>query len=540
MKDPLSYQIQQLLKRNNILIDFDELSFQIKSHPTYPSLHSVTGVLDHFNIGNIALDVPNTTDTLEQLPKTFLAQVEIDEQKQFVVVTKAKDNYQLTYTAKLKKSLTQSQFLEQFTGIVLVVDKDESNLDNNNTASKTPIINVLKIVSVVLFITLLLNNTNDLAHYIFLSLSFIGIYLAHTILKQEQGISTVLGDAFCSNPSEKKNCNAVLSSKAATVFKNLKLSDVSSMYFIGLSLSTFLLAINNNPMFSIQLISLLALPAILYSIYYQAIIIKKWCLLCLGIVAILCIQALLSLISFQPIYHLESILISLLSFSFTSTFWLIKSDLLKDNKSLKKMKVSYYKFKRNFDLFITQLDKSKSINTLINTTGEIVLGNTNSNLEITIITNPLCGHCKPVHKTLEQILKNYSESVKLTIRFNVNSKNDESLAVKITLRLLELYNTKGPKICLEAMHEIYGKLSPKEWLKKWNYCEISTTYLPILQEQYSWCKDNTINFTPELLINGKSYPKIFDRSDLIYFIEELDLNSQQNSDPIDLQKMPKL
>ena len=26
----------------------DELEFQLLSHPSYPSLHAVTGVLDHF------------------------------------------------------------------------------------------------------------------------------------------------------------------------------------------------------------------------------------------------------------------------------------------------------------------------------------------------------------------------------------------------------------------------------------------------------------------------------------------------------------
>ena len=43
-----------LLRKNGIQFDKDEFLFQIQSHPSYPSLHSITGVLEHFNIDNIA------------------------------------------------------------------------------------------------------------------------------------------------------------------------------------------------------------------------------------------------------------------------------------------------------------------------------------------------------------------------------------------------------------------------------------------------------------------------------------------------------
>ena len=39
-------------------------------------------------------------------------------------------------------------------------------------------------------------------------------------------------------------------------------------------------------------------------------------------------------------------------------------------------------------------------------------------------------------------------------------------------------------------------------------------------------KRTAINFTPEILINGKSFPKEYSRTDLIFFIEDLEENSQ--------------
>ena len=81
MKDYLIYVTVQLLKKNAIFFDKQELAFQIQSHPSYPSLHAVTGVLDHFNIDNIAAEVPQNLETLLELPNCFLAQVETEKGK---------------------------------------------------------------------------------------------------------------------------------------------------------------------------------------------------------------------------------------------------------------------------------------------------------------------------------------------------------------------------------------------------------------------------------------------------------------------------
>ncbi|MDG5492528.1 thioredoxin domain-containing protein [Psychroserpens sp. SPM9] len=532
MKDALSYLVQQLLKKNKINVDFDELAFQIQSHPTYPSLHAITGVLDHFNIENLAIDVPKTNEVVQQLPNTFLAQIDIDSQKQFAIVTKLKDRLKLILNSKDKKVLSQSEFLNQFTGIVLAVDKEDTQLNTPTSHVKSIVVKSAFVLSILLIGFLFLKTNPNLISTLFFLLSLIGLYVTTNIIKQERGEVSVLGDAFCATVTEKKNCNAVLSSKGATIIKDVKLSDLSLIYFTALALSTFLLSLNNNTIFIPKLIGLLALPITLFSLYYQVAVIKKWCYLCLAIVGIIWIQAGLSLTHFTPNYELTSILITSLSFTSITAFWLLESQTRKDNKSLQQTKVSYFKFKRNFEIFSDQLLKSKVIDTHINDLSEIVFGNPKSNLNITIITNPLCGHCKQVHTLLEQIIHRYPQSAKLTVRFNINPKDPEAITTKITSRLLEIYNNDGELTCLKAMHDIYGDFSTEAWLTKWHQCTEPQTYISILQEEYSWCMKHAINFTPELLINGQSYPKAFDRDDLIYFIEDLQEqleNTEQHS-----------
>jgi len=532
MKDPLSFLVQQLLKAHKIVVDFDELNFQIQSHPTYPSLHAVTGVLDHFDVENLALDVPKNLETFNQLPNTFLAQLEINSQKQFAIVRKTDNECKLLIGKNDNRTVSHLEFLNQFTGILLAVEKDVTKPTSSVSILNPNLTKGLILVMLIAFAVILMLSKPTILDISFLGLSILGIYISVSIFKQEQGESNILGNAFCSNPSEKKNCNTVLNSKAATIYKDLKLSNLSIIYFTGMALAISFLLLGKKSIFTLNLISLMTLPITIYSIYFQSIVVKKWCFLCLSIVAVMWCQACITLLDFQSFYSIESTVTVVLSFSFTILFWLTASKLLKENKTLKKIKVNHYKLKRNFDLFNTKLDAAKTVNTYIKSTKEIVFGNNASKLDIVVITNPLCGHCKPVHKSIEHIIKTHPKSTKLTVRFNISPKNPESIAVKIALRLLEIYHSEDISTCLEAMHEVYGNTTPNDWLNRWNECTKPKTYLSILENQYEWCSQNSINFTPEILINGKAYPKMFDRSDLVYFIEDLEEQSELNSNSI--------
>lgn len=535
MKNSLIYQVQQLLKLNKITFDKNELAFQIESHPSYPSLYAITGVLDHFNVDNLALDVPVTEETLKQLPKSFLAQIKTDYDTEFVVVKNNGLKYEVIYNNKKKSTLSLSAFLEKFTGIIVAIEKNEESLETGN--SRDNLTRNKIIISILLFCihyALLDPSINSILFFI---ISIIGLYISYATFKQEQGEESFLGNAFCSDASEKKDCAAVLNSKGAKVFENYKLSNLSLVYFSGLSISIYLLTILKTNLSFPLLISIIAIPITIYSLYYQYFIVKQWCLLCLSIVIVLWGQALIAIINFNNITFssLENLLI--IGFAFSLAFVAEKFifSFIKTKNEFRKTKVEYYKFKNNFSLFNSLLEKSEIINTTLNTS-EIIFGNRNAKVNITIITNPFCGHCRVVHSLVENIYKKYSNDVHLCIRFNVNVTNPQSHAVKITSRLLELYEN-DTATCLNAMHDIYKGLKPKKWLEKWKNCYNSTHYMEVLKKESDWCKKNNINFTPEILINGKSFPKEYDRSDLIYFID--DLIEQNESNSIELTKNEK-
>lgn len=509
LKDQLITITKKLLKSNKISFDAKELAFQIKSHPSYPSLHSITGVLDHFGIENIAAEVPTTLDVLNQLPSSFIAQLSTDKGDDLYYVNKKSDNYSI-YSDELSY-ISKKDFLLDFTGVILAVEKTE----HKHVKRKNNGLNFLFLgIGLILTSAYLFNSFINYWQLIYFLLSALGSLISYSIIRQELGDSTIIGDAFCSGTSEKKDCDAVLSSKGANLFFGLKLSDLSIVYF----LSNLLLSVFNYN--NAILISFLSIPVIFYSLIYQYKVIKSWCLLCLSIAGVLVLQTLVSYLSLiSADYTLQSFIASSLVFVLNFIIWYNARPLIDEYVSLQSDKLESQKFKRNFDLFETMLQKSQTYDTVITNSNEIVLGNKNALLEIVVVTNPFCGHCKQVHKTVEKILEVYSDIVKVIIRFNVDTSKDNSKGLKVASVLNDIYFNRNEVICLEAMSEIYEGANYEDWLIKW---ESDDSLNPnTVKSQKEWCVRNAINFTPELLVNGKSYPKEYKRNDLLFFIEDL-------------------
>ena len=534
MKDTLSFLVQSLLQKNKINVNSDELDFQIQSHPSYPSLHAITGVLTHFNIENTAIKVPVDKETLAQLPTHFIAQVKRNKQNNFALVLNKGKDYKLIFSNKESETISDLIFLEQFTGILVAVEKDETKTANqtNTTRFQKP----LFAIALVLFVSLFFISSPNLSNSIYFVLSLIGIGISLLIIQHDLGLSSKIIDSICSQESKTTNCNAVLNSKGATLYKDIKLSDASLIYFVSISMASLFLSLTNISFNLLYIISLIATPIIAYSIYYQIKVSKNWCALCLAIASVLVLQASVFFFTESNFNVLRIKTGLLIGFSFVTiaSVWLFINSKLRQELALKKLKVTSTKFKRNFDLFNTLLQQSESVNTTLTNTPEIVLGNKNALLNITVIINPFCGHCKNVHNLMESILKRYHNAVSITIRFNINPSNLESNGMQVSSRLLELFHTEGELNCLKAMHDIYNNVDATAWLAKWKKVANLETYSNILEAEYNWCLDNNINFTPEILINGKSFPKAYNREDLLFFIEDLNENLKQTNNVLEV------
>lgn len=522
MEETLRFLLKTILKKEGYIINFDELKLQLLSHPSYPSLHSISGVLEHFNIENIALEVPENKETLFQLPTSFLSLVSEENGQEFVVVNQQKDTIKLLYGNKKEKKISIDEFLTIWVGVIVVIEKPTIETTNKRITN-TSLLDSVYFLSLAVLLSMFFFTKPSLFQSSHFIISLVGVGISFLIVKHELGFHSKMLDKFCT-ATETTSCDAVFNSKGASISKYFKLSDISLIYFAGLTLS-WLISINfsvNNNIF--VLLTLITLPITLYSIYYQYYIVKKWCPLCLGIVAVLWLQCCTLFIfdtNFTSIkFDSVSIFILFFSFLLTTSLWLFIKPLLIKQQELEKLEIEHYKFKRNFDLFNAIFSKGKIINTKINNSQEIVLGNKNAPLQILIITNPSCFYCKEAHTDLEKILNKNSDNINITIRFNV-PLNEDNIANKVAKRVLEIYNTETEEKCKEALHEVYkSNADQNKWLLKWKESN-NNSFINELKIQQKWCHKNNINFTPALYINGKPFPKEYNRSDINYFIEDL-------------------
>ncbi|MEO0526645.1 MAG: vitamin K epoxide reductase family protein [Bacteroidota bacterium] len=522
MEDSLFALLKKFIEKQNYRINLKELKFQLLSHPSYPSLHSVTGILNHFNMDNVALEVPKDRETLVQLPETFLS---ITTAKQYILVFRYEHHVQLLFNAKEKKNISIDEFLHTWSGIVVAMEKADIQTDKRGMLRSISL-KPLYAFTIVLIIGLFFYYSPSLFAGLHFTFSLVGIFISVLIVRHELGYNSKAVDKFCTS-NEYTNCDAVLNSGGASLSKYVKLSDICVVYFMGISLYWILFSALSLESSIIPILAILGIPVTLYSLYYQARIVKKWCPLCLGIVGVLWLQFFsLSAVGFSVIgLALDTInlFILFLSILVITSVWFLLRPLLKERKELKELQISHHKFIRNFDLFNAMLSQAESIETSIPQLHgkEIILGNTNAPLSLLIITNPSCFYCKAAHSDLEKIVTKNPTEINVTIRFSVRTDNQGDLAYRVTNRLLELYHTTSKERYSLSLNEAYAaKADLKKWLKKWG--DVTTNvYAKTLQIQKEWCLENNINFTPALYINGRPFPKEYDRENLSYFIDDL-------------------
>jgi len=536
MENNMYHILQKLLIKNNIKLHQEELKLQLLSHPSYPSLHALTGVMNHFNVDNLAVKLPSTKEVLSQLPKYFIANVNHEETEQLVLVERKEKRVRLLISKKESKTISEDEFTSQWDGITVAIEKD----DTIKETKKNPLSSVATwglIVIGGILAGLFLFNTLDtfpMAHFI---LSILGLVLSIFIVQHELGIQSTASNQFC-NLTENTSCDAILNSKGASIFGMFKLSDVSLVTFAGYLCCWFTLALSGATTAStIVVLTIAALPFTVYSIYYQGIIVKKWCPLCLGIVGILWLQVIPLFIAPETLTSLvfttEEILMTTLTFFVVASVWSFVKTLLKKKETLAELEVEHYKFKRNFSLFHALYSEGKSLTNTQGVPDEIILGNRKAPLTLTLVTNPLCYYCKDAHQDIEQLLKQRPESIKVRIRFMVDPDQKESTLYKTISELLHVFNTNGQSATIELLNQLYADdADVNSWVEQQNI-HYNPGYDKIMNAQNDWCSDNAINFTPALYLGDKPYPKEYDRKDLLFFIDDLIEKQQTIIAPIE-------
>lgn len=511
MKNAYFILLTQLLKAHNYALNEKELALRFLSDPDNLVL-SFTNTLDYFKIEHVTANVPKTA--LQQLPKSFIAQVNNGKSEPIVLVTKKSNKtIQLQLSEKKIITLSENQFLSDWTGFVIAIE--ENNAPIRKALSKKTIIPTTLLILSLILIAYIYNVTSSILLSIYFALALVGSGLSYLIVKEKIGKAT-FASKYC-KISSSTSCENVLNSKSAKIYKGFDLSDAVVIYFTFLSV-TFLIQSSSILFF---IFSVGSLPIIIYSIYQQYVTIKKWCLLCLGVALILALQ----FVTFLPIYKntlfaFNHILLFSAVASCVTIIWLSLKPLTTLEQKHYNLEVENLSFRRNYHLFIPYYNTLSKIDTEDNVIPQVTLGAKNPLIKLTIITNPLCKSCIDAHKTYMDILSKFEDNIQLNFRFLIPSKDRTDAKTIISERLLQLYFENDSIVFLEAFNDWYNTLDVKKWTKKWGTCE-DLKFNKIITQHIHWCLKNTIVATPALLINNRLFPQNYSTEDITHFIEPI-------------------
>ncbi len=369
----------------------------------------------------------------------------------------------------------------------------------------------------------------NVAINIFGFLSLAGLAISIAALGTELGYQSKLVKQVCGTVGN-GGCEKVLGSKFAKGFAGITPADASVIYFAA-QFILYLVGCFYNPILtSIITIAFVGIAITVWSIYTQAIKVKEWCALCLCIVAVLVGQiTIASYLQFNnkltSLTPNSQLLIPLTVFAITllllTIIYLPIKQLIKTNTKNKQELSSFKKWKTDASLFLAQWEKEPSCDNTI-WENDLLIGNADAPIRITVACNPYCGPCASAHKKLDELVEKHAGKISVQLRLLCNPANavdKRTIATKAILQQADVLNSNGE---LKAMlSDWFEWMNYEKWNAKWKM-QKNTDVTNILQKHEVWNNEAGITHTPTFFVNGRALPGRYDIKDIDKMVSQLE------------------
>ncbi len=502
------------------------LKDNILSHADHPSLLSISDTLNKYNIENLAIRVDAAK--LEQLPLPCIVQIDKGGGELFYTLSSISEQ-EVTYHDDKGKffRVPKTEFYEIWTGVCLLAERSTKSgeVGIEKKLASNRILNFLTLLLAIFFITWLViaflkadfigNPTTTIYAIAYSVLKIIGLTVGIMLLWFEVDQYNPTIQSICSG-GKKVNCNSVLNSKHARRFKDvISISLIGFSYFFG---SFLFLALTGFSMSSVGILAFLSfssLPVVFLSFYYQAVIIKQWCKLCIAIQVVLVAEILFAFIGdfYKAATYLDTLPLLVALLIVPIVLWKHLKPIIDKEKEASLNKRGLKKIKNNPDVLESLLAKTREIQNNSEGLGLLLTGGS-AKYDIIKVCNPYCGPCAKAHPILEELLN--SGKINLQILFNASlDPNDRS--GKTVRHFLAIADEKNSRKTQEALDEWY-------YAERKDYETFAERYPKNgelnqqddrIKAMSDWCKAEKITHTPTIFINGKELPNEYTVEDLI-------------------------
>ncbi|RPE12276.1 vitamin K epoxide reductase [Chitinophaga lutea] len=525
-----------LLRELNVPVTATTLTKELEEHPNYNSLLSISDVLNRFGVDNLAARFDG--DKLFALPTPFIVQLKgmKSGRDYFSIVKKMEgDNIHYYEPTNYKWNVSKADnFLARYKGVALLAEagafageKDFVKKAKEEKRKRGLYWLVMLFLPLVLCIA---GITGFMQHgaavwpslgYGLLALG--GVSVGFLLLWYELDQHNPALQQIC-GIGKKTNCGAILQSGAATI-GGVSWSVIGFSYFAGNLLLLLFGGLQNIQALAVLgWLSMLALPYVFFSLYYQWRIARQWCVLCLCAQAILVLQSVIFIASGWPgafpVAEIGPGWIPLVLLAYGAPFMAVNALLpvFKKAKESKENKDNLQRLKHNPQIFDALLVKQKRMAVPPDGLG-IVLGNPAAPHKIIKVCNPYCGPCARAHAPIEELLEN-NPNVQLQIIFTASNREGDTAAAPVKHLLAISEQSKGNEEVIKKGLDDWYLADIKDYEKFAAKHPISgeSKQEHKIDAMRRWCEETGISFTPTFFVNGYQLPDIYSAGDLKHFL----------------------
>ena len=499
------------------------------AHPNFPCLLSVSETLNRLGLKTCAYKIKDIKE-LKNYKSSFL--IQIKKEDTFFAIVYAQNEQKIIWYNPIKhkkEEITYNSFSELFTGYILLYEVSENYKDVDYYIQKKNEKNTYLIYGALFSVIFtycigssLLFILNSPTHFLYNILIFIllcsGSTAAFITVLYEIDNSNKILTHLCKTTNI-TNCSKVLTSDASKIY-GIPWSVIGTSYFLGIFISLSQNRFDYNTFQSVAILHLFTLPYILFSVLYQKLVVKQWCVLCLCVqivlVTLFCLFWKLQLYTSIPMAlfsHTVSVLITIFLVFYTFYFF---TKHIHESK-IKQMYRHYaMTMKYDYSIFKSLTQKQSKISKLQNDCG-IIIGNHKGSIRITLICSPFCYYCAEAFPKLLTILK-YNNNVQIQLVFTTNPSSKEYVNSPINIFLSLYYNGEDIQTVL---NDWYGQheMNMSKFIEKYNLVFSSNNQnMRNVTKMYYFCQRVKVKGTPTIYINEFKMPQLYNINDLVFLL----------------------
>lgn len=330
------------------------------------------------------------------------------------------------------------------------------------------------------------------------------------------------------------SCKEVFGTPFSRLSNKIHLADIGIMYYSSLSIYVLFVSLFEPTYKLVAPIVLLTICTFLFTLIgagYQKFILKKWCRLCMLLYLVIWLQTAVIMyilyasidVQYQPAafdFFLRSDfypnVFALLFAGVLSLYWLfVKPSIVNASKNSFLYK-QVVKAKRDINLFIANLQLQQRATVY---KGEIdyILGNSKSEISLILVLSPFCKACSIEYSVIASLLKLYPDKLSIHIRFVVDPSNNKVKEAVSLIYNRYIVTNERDKVDI-LLHWFSGSdiFSIVQGNRNDDLGNINGV-VDFIKANNLWFKENGVDRTPTLFIQGYKKPDFYSVHDIVYF-----------------------